>query len=1248
MKKKVLSLFLTVTLVSTSFLETAWAAEPQAPSAVEAASASDSAADINLSTENTGENASADLDDSSLDGVSDDSGAAQSTDNAEPSDSGSVSDNANVALPGSEDTSETPDIGTDPNTGTETSDTNTDTDTDTGSDTEPIIEELSEPALVSVENGEKGVSLSWEPVNGANGYRIYRKDNSSDWTPAGTSDSTTFIDETAVSGTTYTYTVQAYRGAYEDAAANPDSKEYWSSYDTEGLGIYVLSAPAFPSAEHVASGIELKWNEVQGASTYKLYRRSSSGSWETLASTSSLSYIDKSSLTNDEVYYYSVQACSTSEESFWDESGTPVRKFAIPALKSAENADKGIKVTWTPVPNAEGYYVYRKIAGSSWKRIDSVSADASSYTDSSKLSNGTKYIYTVRAYEGTNRSWYDKNGVSELRIDTPVLVSADNTATAITIKWNPVKGATKYRLYRKTGSGSWQVIANISSTSYTDKSKLSNGTDYIYTVRAYKGSDRSYYDTDGITGTKMSIPALSKAENASGGIKITWKAVKGAEKYRVYRKTSGGSWKRIIDSTDKTSYTDTASLTSGTKYYYTVRAIKGSSLSYYNTKGVTETKLTTPTLSKAENASGGVKITWKSVKGAEKYRVYRKTSGGSWKRIIDSTKGTSYTDKSSLSSGTEYLYTVRAIKGSDLSYYDTKGKAELKLSNPSLTKAENTSSGIKITWKAVKGAEKYRVYRKTSGGSWKRIIDSTDKTSYTDTASLTSGTKYTYTVRAFTGSEWSWYNSGISVSKLTIPTLVKAENASGGIKVSWKSVKGASSYRVYRKTSGGSWKRIVNSTKGTSYTDKSSLSSGTKYYYTVRAIKGSDLSYYDTKGKAELKLSNPSLTKAENTSSGIKITWKAVKGAEHYRVYRKTSGSSWKRLVDSTTATSYTDKSSLSGGTKYTYTVRAFTGSEWSWYNSGISVSKLTIPTLVKAENASGGIKVTWKSVKGASSYRVYRKTSGGSWKRIVNSTKGTSYTDKSSLSSGTKYYYTVRAMKGSDLSYYNTKGVSELKLSNPSLTGATKVSGGIKVTWKSVKGAKGYYVYRKTSGSSWTRLASTKSTNYTDKKAKSGVSYVYTVRAYNGNDLSWYNSSGVTINKMLSKAQSYSSSTKWLILVDTKANKVGIYNGSKNNWTEKKYWSCTSGAASTPTVKGSFTVKSKGLAFGSGYTCWYYTQFYGNYLFHSVLYNPGSKTSIQDGRLGINASHGCVRLSLTNAKWIYDNIPRGTKVIIY
>ena len=137
-------------------------------------------------------------------------------------------------------------------------------------------------------------------------------------------------------------------------------------------------------------------------------------------------------------------------------------------------------------------------------------------------------------------------------------------------------------------------------------------------------------------------------------------------------------------------------------------------------------------------------------------------------------------------------------------------------------------------------------------------------------------------------------------------------------------------------------------------------------------------------------------------------------------------------------------------------------------------------------------------------------------------------------------------------------------------------------------------------------------------------------------------------LNGMELKAQIYNSNTGWLILVDTSANRVGVYRGYVNNWNEVKYWPCTSGAMSTPTVKGAFTVQGRGTSFGSGYTCWYYTQFYGNYLFHSVLYKQGSKSTIIDGRLGINASHGCVRLSIENAKWIYDTIPSGTKVIVY
>ena len=55
----------------------------------------------------------------------------------------------------------------------------------------------------------------------------------------------------------------------------------------------------------------------------------------------------------------------------------------------------------------------------------------------------------------------------------------------------------------------------------------------------------------------------------------------------------------------------------------------------------------------------------------------------------------------------------------------------------------------------------------------------------------------------------------------------------------------------------------------------------------------------------------------------------------------------------------------------------------------------------------------------------------------------------------------------------------------------------------------------------------------------------------------------------------------------------------------------------------------------------------YGDYLFHSVLYNKYNG-SLNDGRLGMALSHGCVRLDINNAKWIYDVIPSGTTVVVY
>ncbi len=135
----------------------------------------------------------------------------------------------------------------------------------------------------------------------------------------------------------------------------------------------------------------------------------------------------------------------------------------------------------------------------------------------------------------------------------------------------------------------------------------------------------------------------------------------------------------------------------------------------------------------------------------------------------------------------------------------------------------------------------------------------------------------------------------------------------------------------------------------------------------------------------------------------------------------------------------------------------------------------------------------------------------------------------------------------------------------------------------------------------------------------------------------------------MWARAQQYTSATNYLLLIDSTSHTVGVFQGTGKayEWNQLSAWPCGNGAWSTPTVKGIFTIQNRGYSFGSGYTCYYWTQFYGDYLFHSILYWPGTFI-VQDGTLGASVSHGCVRLSLENAKWIYDNIPRGTTVVSY
>ena len=127
-------------------------------------------------------------------------------------------------------------------------------------------------------------------------------------------------------------------------------------------------------------------------------------------------------------------------------------------------------------------------------------------------------------------------------------------------------------------------------------------------------------------------------------------------------------------------------------------------------------------------------------------------------------------------------------------------------------------------------------------------------------------------------------------------------------------------------------------------------------------------------------------------------------------------------------------------------------------------------------------------------------------------------------------------------------------------------------------------------------------------------------------------------------------------IMVNRKMNTVTVYTQDEAGAYTIPYKAmiCSTGRLGHATPLGSYQVtnvkKQWCLMFDGSYGQ-YSTQFFGNYLFHSICYtapDPSALIASEYNMLGDVASLGCVRLQTADAKWIYDNCAPGTRVTIY
>jgi len=176
-----------------------------------------------------------------------------------------------------------------------------------------------------------------------------------------------------------------------------------------------LAAPSGVTAEaESSSSIIIRWNPVSGAIYYYLYRSSYyEGPYSYLDSTHDTVYTD-TGLSANTPYYYKVSAFNYNNNGSSPQSSPPAEgrtssssssgTLAAPSGLTGQGLSSStFTISWSPVPGAEGYYVYRSSSPSgSYSKIGPPVYDTTTFTTNQPAN--TTYYYKVSAFNGNGES----------------------------------------------------------------------------------------------------------------------------------------------------------------------------------------------------------------------------------------------------------------------------------------------------------------------------------------------------------------------------------------------------------------------------------------------------------------------------------------------------------------------------------------------------------------------------------------------------------------------------------------------------------------------------------------------------------------------------------------------------------------------------------------------------------------------------------------------------------------------------
>ena len=576
------------------------------------------------------------------------------------------------------------------------------------------------------------VKLSWNKVNGATGYRIYKYDaKSKKWVTAVKSTTkTSYTFKNLTTGTEYSYRVKAYQKVSKST--------YWSSYKTV-KATPALSKPAsFKEGVSSLNSLTFTWGKVAGATGYKVYRyNADTKKWVTLKNASSATFTD-TGLNPATQYSYRVKAFRKVGSGYVYSPYSSTFRTSTEAVNSMgsitvlSKSHDSITLTWADI-GADGYEVYNAANGKLLQTVTETNVTVS------KLNPNVTYKFKIRAYftvDG-NKVYSAFSGT----VSATTLQKEDEPTTKPTEpSTKPTESTTKPTEPTTKPTEPTTKPSTEPTTKPTTEPTTKPTTEP--TTKPTTEPTTKPTTTQPVAPSK--VDGLKVTSSTESTLYVAWNAANNATKYILSYSVSGtNNWTNI--ETTRTYHIITG-LSEGTEYQLRVLSINITTEGYFSNviKASTTAKLpeAEKVLTAAQSGDTKVVLSWKALTNASCYDLQYHSPTDGW-QTVPGAKGI-----------TERTFTDTQKKCSGLLYrvvgYTASGE-EVAVSEPTV----GTTKGLTVTqdnyqvtikWDAVSGAKSYSLLSYLPGLGSVPVQEFTNFASNSATIYLAPGDIHSFTL----------------------------------------------------------------------------------------------------------------------------------------------------------------------------------------------------------------------------------------------------------------------------------------------------------------------------------------------------------------------------------------------------------------------------------------------------------------------------------------------------------------------